>query len=124
MLPKVLIVEDSVAEMRLATSFLEASFEVAYCVNGEGLDLKIAEENPDLILMDVVMPNYNGFELTRKIKRGETTKHIPVIIVSGKNQPTDLAWGKRQGADDYLIKPYTREALLDTVAKVMGATSA
>ncbi|MFH4234147.1 response regulator, partial [Acinetobacter baumannii] len=70
-------------------------------------------EQPDLVLMDVVMPGVNGFQATRQITRDEDTKHIPVVIVSTKDQATDRVWGKRQGALDYLIKPIEEKQLID-----------
>ncbi len=68
-------------------------------------------ELPDLVLMDVVMPGVNGFQATRQIARGATTKHIPIVIVSTKDQATDRVWGKRQGASDYLTKPVDEQQI-------------
>jgi twitching motility two-component system response regulator PilH len=65
--------------------------------------------------MDVVMPSRNGYEILRKLRRDESTKNIPICILSSKQEPTDIEWGKRQGANDYLTKPYTPEALLGVV---------
>ena len=73
-------------------------------------------ELPDLILMDVVMPNLNGFQATRAISRHETTSHIPVIMVTTKDQETDKVWGMRQGARGYLTKPFTEGELSDVIA--------
>ena len=70
---------------------------------------------PDVILMDVVMPEMNGFQATRKITRGKTTAHIPIIMISTKNQETDRVWGKRQGAKDYLVKPVEEKQLIDVI---------
>ncbi|ECE0941587.1 response regulator, partial [Salmonella enterica subsp. enterica] len=71
------------------------------------------------ILMDVVMPEMNGFQATRKLTRDPKTSHIPVVIISTKNQETDRVWGKRQGARDYLSKPITEEALITVIRSVM-----
>jgi len=76
---------------------------------------------PDLILMDVVMPGVNGFQATRQITRAEKTKHIPIIIVSTKDQATDRVWGKRQGARDYLTKPVEEEALIEVIKQYLNA---
>ena len=75
---------------------------------------------PDVILMDVVMPEMNGFQATRKITRGKTTAHIPIIMISTKNQETDRVWGKRQGAKEYITKPIDESGLVQIIRKVMG----
>ena len=76
---------------------------------------KAKTEKPDLILMDVVMPDMDGFQATRAITRDEQTKHIPVIMCTSKNQETDKVWGMRQGARDYIVKPVDADEL---VAKI------
>ena len=73
-------------------------------------------ELPDLILMDVVMPNLNGFQATRSITRDPATSHIPVILVTTKDQQTDRVWGMRQGARGYLTKPFSDQELMDAIA--------
>jgi twitching motility two-component system response regulator PilH len=78
-----------------------------------------ADHLPDVILMDVVMPEMNGFQATRKITRGKTTAHIPVIMISTKNQETDRVWGKRQGAKEYMNKPVDESGLVNMIRKVM-----
>jgi twitching motility two-component system response regulator PilH len=72
-------------------------------------------EQPDVILMDIVMPDMNGFQATRQIARGTDTKHIPVIIVSSKNQETDKVWGQRQGAKGYITKPVDTNELISVM---------
>ncbi len=88
------------------------------CITAEdgaqGVELAKAEV-PDLILMDVVMPNLNGFQATRAISRHETTSHIPIILVTTKDQDTDKVWGMRQGAKGYLTKPFTESELSDVI---------
>jgi twitching motility two-component system response regulator PilH len=89
--------------------------EVITAENGrEGLNMAIAEQ-PDVILMDIVMPDMNGFQATRQIARGTDTKHIPVIIVSSKNQETDKVWGQRQGAKGYITKPVDTNELISVL---------
>jgi twitching motility two-component system response regulator PilH len=78
-------------------------------------------EVPDLILMDVVMPGMNGFQATRQITRGAETSHIPVVIVSTKDQETDRVWGRRQGARDYLTKPIDEAALMQVIRQLLSA---
>jgi twitching motility two-component system response regulator PilH len=77
-------------------------------------------EQPDVILMDVVMPGVNGFQATRQLTRGNDTRHIPVIIVSSKSQDADRVWGERQGACGYLTKPVDDRTLIDAVNDVLG----
>ena len=81
------------------------------------------EEQPDVILMDVVMPGINGFQATRELTRGHSTKHIPVIIVSNKAQQADRVWGERQGASGYLTKPVVDAEILDVVNTVLVGTN-
>jgi twitching motility two-component system response regulator PilH len=77
-------------------------------------------EIPDLILMDVVMPNLNGFQATRTICREPSTKHIPIVLVTTKDQDTDRMWGMRQGAKAYLTKPFSETELSDTITKYVA----
>ena len=78
-------------------------------------------EQPDVVLMDIVMQDMNGFQATRQICRGDTTKHIPVIIVSSKDQETDKVWGTRQGASGYLTKPVDGKVLVSVMDSVIQA---
>ena len=114
---RILVVDDSPTEMfRFKEILLKHGYEVLEASNGaDGVTLAQAEQ-PDLILMDVVMPGVNGFQATRHIARAEETKHIPIVIVSTKDQDTDRAWGKRQGAKEYLTKPIDEEELLSVIA--------
>lgn len=77
-------------------------------------------ERPDLILMDVVMPGMNGFQATRELSKDPLTSTIPVIMVSTKDQETDKAWAIRQGARDYVIKPFSKTDLLDKIGGLLG----
>jgi twitching motility two-component system response regulator PilH len=77
-------------------------------------------ELPDLILMDVVMPNLNGFQATRQISKDPATSHIPVILVTTKDQETDKVWGMRQGAKAYVTKPVNEAQLVSTIKEIIG----
>jgi twitching motility two-component system response regulator PilH len=113
---KIMIVDDSPTERAFIEGVLKKSgYEVLAVASGEAAVARSATEQPDLILMDVVMPGLNGFQATRLIMHGERTKHIPIIICSTKDAETDVIWGLRQGAKDYLVKPVTERALLDKV---------
>ncbi|MCU4603337.1 response regulator [Acinetobacter ursingii] len=113
---RILIVDDSPTEtFRFREILTKHGFEVIEASNGaDGVTMAQAEQ-PDLVLMDVVMPGVNGFQATREISRGDNTKHIPVVIVSTKDQATDRVWGKRQGARDYLTKPIEESQLIDVI---------
>ncbi|KAF1022859.1 PleD family two-component system response regulator [Acinetobacter sp.] len=119
---KILIVDDSPTEMfRFKEILAKHGFEVIEATNGaDGITIAQAEL-PDLVLMDVVMPGVNGFQATRQIARGASTKHIPIVIVSTKDQETDRVWGKRQGACDYLTKPIDENQLISTIKQHLQA---
>eukprot|EP00399_MALV-I-05_sp_L67-4_P000136 gene137-101_t len=111
----ILIVDDSATMMEGHKRILEKQGHTVHSAeDGEEGFAKAKELLPDLILMDVVMPKMNGFQATRKITKNDSTKHIPVIIVTSKDQETDIMWGKRQGASDYLIKPADEKQLQET----------
>ena len=113
---RILIVDDSPTEtFRFREILTKHGYEVLEATNGaDGVTMAQAEL-PDLVLMDVVMPGVNGFQATRQITRAPETQHIPVVIVSTKDQATDRLWGKRQGAKDYLVKPVEEEQLIDVI---------
>jgi twitching motility two-component system response regulator PilH len=103
---KVLIVDDSKTELMYLTDLLlKNGMQVRTAENAEEAFRRLAEEKPDLILMDVVMPGQNGFQLTRAISRDPQYANIPIIMCTSKNQETDRVWGMRQGARDYITKP-------------------
>ena len=113
---KVLVVDDSKTELMFMTDLLQKKgFAVKTAENAEDAFRRLAEEKPDLILMDVVMPGQNGFQLTRAITRDPRFVDVPVIMCTSKNQETDKVWGMRQGARDYIVKPVDADEL---VAKI------
>lgn len=115
---RIAVIDDSRADIQLIESFLRsAQHEVRSFQDVDDLEEHLAELAPDLVLLDIVMPNRNGFEILRSLKKNERTKSIPIVLVSTKKEPHDLAWGKRQGADGYLPKPFTSEELLNEVRK-------
>ena len=110
---KILVVDDSKTELYYLSDLLgKKGFAVRTAENGEEALRRLAEEKPDLILMDVVMPGQNGFQLTRTITRDPRWADVPVIMCTSKNQETDKVWGMRQGARDYIVKPVQAEELL------------
>ena len=116
----ILVIDDSPSEMAKFRDILaKNNFRVLEAANGEeGCAIAITHL-PDVILMDVVMPEMNGFQATRKITRDKNTAHIPIVIISTKNQETDRVWGKRQGAKEYLTKPINEAELMQVIRSVM-----
>ena len=118
---KILVVDDSPTQLTNLVKIVQGEgHEVITATNGmEGIE-KAREEKPDLILMDVVMPELNGFQATRKITRDPATEQIPVILVTTKDQETDKVWGQRQGAKGYLTKPVDGKLLIKTIESVLN----
>ena len=103
---KLLIVDDSKTEIMFLTDLLQKNgYSVRSAENADEAFKRLAEEKPDLILMDVVMPGQNGFQLTRAINRTPEYSEVPIFICTSKNLETDPVWGMRQGAKDYITKP-------------------
>ena len=117
---KILIVDDSKTELMFMTDLLTKNgFSVKTAENAEDAFRRLAEEKPDLILMDVVMPGQNGFQLTRAISRDPLYADVPIIMCTSKNQETDRVWGMRQGAKDYITKPVVADDLMAKI-KLLG----
>jgi twitching motility two-component system response regulator PilH len=113
---KILLVDDSKTELHHLSELLtKRGYTVRTAENGEEAMRKLAEEKPDLILMDVVMPGQNGFQLTRAITRDPNYADVPVIMCTSKNQETDKVWGMRQGARDYVVKPVDADELISKI---------
>ena len=110
---KVLVVDDSKTELMFMTDLLQKNgFSVKTAENAEEAFRRLADEKPDLILMDVVMPGQNGFQLTRAITRDPLYADVPIIMCTSKNQETDRVWGMRQGARDSITKPVDQDELM------------
>ena len=118
---RVLVVDDSQTEIFKLKEMLEKNgHSVLTAESGED-GVKVAtDELPDVVLMDIVMPGLNGFQATRQLSKGGQTSHIPVIIVTTKDQETDRVWGLRQGAKAYLTKPIAEKQLLETISSVVN----
>lgn len=113
---KILLVDDSKTELHYLSDLLaKRGFAVRTAENGDEAMRRLAEDKPDLILMDVVMPGQNGFQLTRAITRDPRFAGVPVIMCTSKGLETDKVWGMRQGASDYVVKPVNAEELLGKI---------
>lgn len=120
MAKKILVVDDAydtreLIEFRLQTT----GYDVIKADNGEVAIQKIKEERPDLVIMDVMMPPPNGFQICRQIKDDPEFKKIPVILLTAKASESDQFWGKEAGADSYLTKPYDPDELLDKIKEFL-----
>ena len=112
----ILVVDDSKTELHHLSEVLgKKGYVVRTAENGEDALRRLAEQKPDLILMDVVMPGQNGFQLTRSITRDPRFADVPVIMCTSKNQETDKVWGMRQGARDYIVKPVDGDELISKI---------
>ena len=119
---RILIVDDSPSQLAGIRRIVEKlGHQPLTAEDGQAGVEAAKRELPDLILMDVVMPNLNGFQATRSISREPTTKHIPVVLITTKDQETDRIWGMRQGARGYLTKPFTETELADVISSTLGA---
>lgn len=121
----ILLVEDSPTQAYVTSRLLEKrGHRVMVAKDGQEGVRTAKEKTPDLVIMDIVMPDTNGFQATRTIANDATTSHIPVIMVSTKNQTTDKLWGLRQGAMSYLTKPLEERELIATVDNLLDSQSA
>ena len=115
----ILLVDDSKTELHHLSELLtKRGYAVRTAENGEEAMRRLGEEKPDLILMDVVMPNLNGFQATRQISKDPATSHIPVILVTTKDQETDKVWGMRQGAKAYVTKPVNYDNFANAIRQL------
>jgi twitching motility two-component system response regulator PilH len=121
---RILIVDDSPTQLLSLKRVVEKLGHGVLTAEDGAAGVEVARrEIPDLILMDVVMPNLNGFQATRTIARDPKTSHIPVILVTTKGQDTDRIWGMRQGAKAYVTKPIDEKELAQTIKTILPATA-
>ena len=118
---KILIVDDSPSQLLGIQRIVEKLGHESITAEDGAAGVEVAKrELPDMVLMDVVMPNLNGFQATRTLSREATTKHIPVILVTTKDQDTDRMWGLRQGAKAYITKPFSETELSELIAQYLA----
>jgi len=117
----ILIADDSPTEIYILKKILEKhNHQIIIAEDGQQAIELTKSKRPNLIVMDVVMPNLNGFQTTRQLSKDPNTSNIPIVIVSSKDQETDKLWGLRQGAKGYLSKPITEELLMSKVNTLLG----
>ncbi|MEG8127024.1 twitching motility response regulator PilH [Xanthomonas hortorum pv. gardneri] len=118
---RILIVDDSPSQLLGIQRIVEKLGHETITATDGAAGVEAAKSSlPDLVLMDVVMPNLNGFQATRTLKREPTTQHIPVILVTTKDQDTDRMWGMRQGARAYITKPFSEDERLEVMERVFN----
>ena len=119
---RILLIEDSPTEAAVMTQLLVRNgHQVTTSASAEDGIASCKRDKPDLVLMDVVLPGMSGFQATRALTRDAATSKIPVLIVSTKSMETDRAWGMRQGAVDYVVKPPREEDLLERINQLVTA---
>lgn len=117
---KILIVEDSPTYLRkIADSLQGTGYEIITAIDGEEALEKAVQENPKLIVLDVILPKKNGFQVCRQLKTSPATQDIKILMMTSKSQDSDRFWGLKQGADDYMTKPYEDEELLSNIANLL-----
>jgi len=122
---KVLITDDEPNIVRVVAARLQAhNYEVICAYDGEEALERIAEAMPDIILLDIMLPKMDGFEVCRRIRAEEATKHIPIILFSAKTQEEDKRKGREVEADAYIAKPFDPQRLIDTIALLINAPRA
>lgn len=117
----ILLAEDSATELAYLKEVLKSTpHECIIATNGQEAEEKARSGYVDLIILDVVMPKKDGFQICRSLKRDDRYKHIPIILTTSKSGESDKFWGKKQGADEYITKPYEPEEILQAVKKHLG----
>src|SRR5215216_30089 len=107
---KILVVDDSPTDLAVMTTPLRRDgYSVVTASSGEEALVQLEQETIDLVLLDVIMPGINGFQLCRSLRRDPRWAQMPIVLVTSKNQDSDRHWGLKQGATDYLSKPFSRE---------------
>ncbi len=117
---RILIVDDSPSQLMAIQRIVEKLGHEFITAEDGAAGVEVAKrELPDMILMDVVMPNLNGFQATRTLSRDDSTRGIPVVLVTTKDQDTDRMWGMRQGAKAYLTKPFSEDELAGVIQHLL-----
>jgi len=117
---KILVVEDEESLLKLESILLTSKgYEVKGVSNGQAALDAIAEEHPDLVLLDIMLPEIDGFEVCRRIKSNEATRNIPVIMLTAKKTRDDMARGEKVGADWYITKPFKSAMVIETIQRFL-----
>jgi DNA-binding response OmpR family regulator len=119
-MPKVLVVDDSWTDLTLiATPLRDSGYDVITAVDGDEALEKVLHERPQCVVLDIILPKQNGFQICRRLKQMEESRDIPIILISGKNTELDKRWGLQQGADLYITKPFRNDELVASVRSLI-----
>jgi twitching motility two-component system response regulator PilH len=119
-MPKALVVDDSAVERTIIAKVMTSlGYSILEATDGEEGEVRAKELKPDIILLDVVMPKRDGFQVCRNLKKAPETAAIPIIIITSKNQDSDKFWGMKQGANAFLVKPFNEDDLIQAVKKAL-----
>lgn len=118
---KILVVEDSPTYLHQISNLLQDhGFQTVTAMDGEAALEKAVQEKPSLIVLDIILPKKNGFQVCRQLKTSPVTQEIKILMLTSKSQDSDRFWGLKQGADDYMIKPFEDEELLKNITKLLA----
>lgn len=121
MAARILIADDSETDLQFIKGALQGTkHSFIYAKDGEEAEAVARKEKPDLIILDVIMPKKNGFQVCRDLKKDDYFKQIPIILLTSKSQESDKFWGIKQGADEYITKPFEPQTLVSAVKKFLG----
>jgi two-component system alkaline phosphatase synthesis response regulator PhoP len=121
MAKKILVVDDEIRVVTVIQKRLEsAGYDVITAMNGNEALMKARSENPDLILLDLILPKLNGYQVCAILKRDKLFKQVPILMLTARSQERDVDEGMRVGADAYMIKPFKNEMLLDQIERLLA----
>jgi twitching motility two-component system response regulator PilH len=121
---KILIAEDSAtAAAVLSRALAPLGHTILVASDGEEAERRILQEHPDLVILDIIMPKVNGFQLCRSIRSNPKIKDLPIIVVSSMDRESDRYWGMKQGADEYMVKPVDPDELMDKVRQYLNPSA-
>jgi two-component system, OmpR family, alkaline phosphatase synthesis response regulator PhoP len=121
---KILVVDDEIYIVHILDFSLGIEgYEVMTALDGEQALAKVAQDKPDLIVLDIMMPKLDGYETCKALKSNPETKDIPVILLSAKGRNVDQKVGFEVGADDYITKPFSPRKLVERINAILGQTS-
>ena len=119
---KILVVEDSPTYLRQITNLLrDRGYQTITANDGEEALVKAVRDNPNLIVLDVILPKKNGFQVCRQLKTSPATQDVKILMLTSKTQDSDRFWGLKQGADEYMTKPFDDNELVANVDRLVAA---
>ena len=118
---KILVVEDEEPLLKLQSILLTIrGYNVEGVMDGQAALEAVATMKPDLIMLDIMLPKIDGFEVCRQVKANEESRHIPVIMLTAKNSREDFVMGEQAGADLYITKPYKSSMVIESIQRLLS----